>query len=589
MARATRSTKRKRNDDDADDGDKDFLNDDQPPQKIVRHDNTVERDTAAILDVLDMIDTQGLLDRVFPVHGHADRSSSLRALLIAKEPLNVLRAAIVHLQPISSHPRSKSSSTATQQHRFCALATSLLNTPSDILPRQTKYALVQHLPNQDYWSSLNDNDTDTDPKLLSTAHAELAAILPTPQQDNKYPVPTLAAYATTRPFPSIKALPQHRTVTSGSFLDFGPWASFAPCFDHDGEVVGRAELGQVLYASHERRKKRSAAAAAATAAYRGSIEEVEVVEKSSVPGPSDGCDASGSATVDLEKELRELLPLEEAEGVKAALDSLELERAVHELLDRNRRALLRLEQLQVERFVKDGVNAGAADEAQGILETLTVLASLRPRTSKSPNSIVPPPGILHKLHRTLAVEAMPGWHGTLPATRPAALADDTTFKKSSRVIVPAPTPTPAAPAPVAPVTATAPVAMPYSGYTYAYGQQGQGQPYRPASASTTAGVNGQTTPYGQYAQYYGYAAAAAAAGQAGQGQQGAYYSQQQQGYAAAAAASYSSWYYSQQQQQQQQQQGGSGSSTPQGAYGSFFGRTPAVANTVYGQYYSSNK
>ncbi|KAG6891114.1 hypothetical protein C0995_014204 [Termitomyces sp. Mi166 len=593
MARATRSAKRKRSDD---------ADDDAAPQKQARRPAAplIAPDHAgAVLGILSMIDTQGLLDRVFPVHGHHDRAASLRTLLAEPQPLSVLRAAVHHLQPISSLPRATPSATATQQHRFCALAADLLNQAAhhlaplpaslhDILPtspsrpRPLKYALVQHLPTQDYWTSLN-NDTDLSDALksLPTAHAELVAILPTPAADQSDPVPTLASYASTSNLQSIKPLPQQRTVTTGAFLDFGPWASFAPTFDHDGEVVGRNELALALYA---RRSK-------------------PIVSREEPCGSAEqsAMEVDGSESVDLENELRELFSPEEAAAVKGALDTLELEKAVGELLDRNRRALMRLEHLQVERIIKDGdgsvVEEGSEewDTAQGILETLTVLASLRPQTWKGAKTIIPPPSILHKLHRTLAISPSAGWHGTLPATRPGALCDDTTYKKSSRAVVPPPaaTPTPGpttasataatntttAGGSTVPVTVTAPVALPYSGYTYAYGQQGQTQPYRPASATGAAAAAGTTNGYTQYApQYYAYTPPQ-------QGQQQSYYTGQQQGYT---AASYSTWYNS-----LYSAQGGSGSgsgkSTPQpqvqpGTYGSFFGtpgRTPAVANTVY--------
>ncbi|KAG6820353.1 hypothetical protein H0H93_001798 [Arthromyces matolae] len=606
MARATRSTKRKLIDDD-DDDDEDIS---PHPLKQLRHETTSSTSTidsqhaSAVLDILDMIDTQGLLDRVFPVDEQPERSSSLRTLLSEKLPIHVLRAAVANLEPISSSiRRAAPSPMAAQQHRFCSLAIDLLNQasahnapiPSSIdsilptspsKPKPLKYALVQHLPNQDYWTSLNDSDALTDAlKLLPTAHSELVAIIPTPSttQSDKYPVPTLASYAPTLSVQSIKPLPQQRAVTTGAFLDFGPWASFAPTFDHDGELVGRNELALSLYASHERRKQRHAPCE--------SVKEVVL--------PHNINDHSMRESVDLEQELRELFSPEEAAEVKGALDTLELENAVQELIDRNRRALINLERLQVERLIKGGdrsvLKEGSEewDTAQGILETLTILASLRPRTSKEPTTIVPPPALLHKLHRTLALSSSTGWHGTLPASRSGALSDDTTFKKSSRAVVPpptttTPTPVPATPTPTA-STSSAPLAMPYSGYTYAYGQQGQTQPYRPAGVAATTPVAGATTNgYTGYThQYYAYTAQQ-------QGQQ-SYYAQQQY------PASYTNWYnsvYSQQALQQQGQQqavsataagGRSGTSTPQpqvqpGTYGTFFataGRTPAVANTVY--------
>ncbi|KAF5377291.1 hypothetical protein D9615_006372 [Tricholomella constricta] len=614
MARATRSatttaTKRKRLDDAEDD-------DQRPPSKLSRHDDAQTEHSSAMLAVLEMMDTQGLLDRVFPVLDRPDYSASLRTLLGDGQPLSVLRAAVQHLLPISSLPRAKPSATATQLLRFCNLAFSLLDQAStpiqlsldSILPPNTRpssprphrYALVQHLPTRDYWTSLNSHSALTTAlKRLPTAHAELVAIFPTPVIPPKDPVPTIAAYASTRPLPSIKPLPAQRTLSTGAFLDYGPYASFAPSFDHNAEVVARRELGLALYASHERRQRRLEANEA-----RGSIEEVFTDPGASEPARRD---------VDLDSELQELLPPEDAATIKAALGSLELENAVQELLERNRAALVRLEELQIARLVGEGEHSKAEegseewDTAQGIMDSLAVLASLRPRASSAkrptPDSVLPPPSVLHKLHRTLALEPTQGWYGTLPpstsTTHPAALRDDTTVKKSrSAPVVPA-TPAPAAPTPT--VAITTPVVMPYSGYTYAYGsqQQQQQQPYRPPATATTNGT--AQTQYSQYTpQYYAYAPPTQGVG-VGVPVQQSYYGQQQQGYAAAA---YSGWYnaYHQQAQVQQQQaqaqgQGGSGSGTPQPqsqpqmqmqmqmqpTYGSFFGgaRTPAVANTVY--------
>ena len=204
-------------------------------------------------------------------------------------------------------------------------------------------------------------------------------------------------------------------------------------------------------------------------------------------------------------------------------------------------------------------------------------------------AIIPPPSILHKLHRTLALEPSPGWHGTLPPGRTSALRDDSTLKVRPGAVTPAPVPpTPAAPAPAA-VSAT----NTFGAYGYPYAQQ---QNYRPQQAAAY-------TPYkpGQAPSYYqGYLPA---------GQQ-AYYNQQsygtgataQQPYGAATGqqpySAYSSWYG----QYNATAQGGTNSgrgtpqpvvATPATTYGTFFNtattpatptatRTPAVANTVVG-------
>ncbi|KAF9455690.1 hypothetical protein BDZ94DRAFT_1315965, partial [Collybia nuda] len=598
------------------------------------------------------IDTQGLLDRVFPL----PTPDSLRSLLkhAADHPLSRFRTAIQCLVPISSLPRSNPSPTALQQRRFCTLASSLLDHASSdaafidldlssFLPpddqstrpsspsRPRKYALVQHLPSGDYWTSLNsDADLTTALKDLPTAQAELVAILPTPPPKPTNSVPTLAAYRSTKPLPALKPLPAQRRVTTGAFLDYGPWASFAPVFDQDAQIVGQRELGEVIY-GWEQRKKEKLEMWRQRLESTATIEEVPPVTQKSAPPEV------------VHAELEQLLAPDEVDAIKTALGCLELENAVQELLERNRRALARLEELQYLRLTaEDGENSTAKegseewDTAQGILDSLAVLASLRPRAVPSDENdhqtatILPPPHVLHKLHRTLALEPSSGWFGTLPPTRSAALRDDNTVKiRSGATTTTAVAATTTTPVPTAttPAPATAPVTMtssPYPGYPYTYNtataaQQQQmpyqPQPYRPQSTGTTAGTT-PTTPYAPYKpQYYPYAPQQ-------QGAQQSYYGQQQQGYAAAA---YSGWYsaYSAPQQAQAQVAGGSGRGTPQPAqpqaqlgqapgqmiqmqmvqppppvianattatYGSFFGgtpagvaRTPAVANTVYTQ------
>jgi hypothetical protein len=163
---------------------------------------------------------------------------------------------------------------------------------------------------------------------------------------------------------------------------------------------------------------------------------------------------------------------------------------------------------------------------------------------------MPSPSVLHKLHRTLAIEPSTGWYGTLPATRTTALRDDNTIKVRSGVTLPTATTTTtttttnaitATPIPAA----TTPMAMgttPYTGFTYPYGsgtpqpssaQQPQ-QAYRPSTGTPAPGT--ATTPYVSYKPPY-YPPYAGGTQQGGI--QPNYYGQQQQGYSTAA---YSGWY-----------------------------------------------
>ncbi|KIM47948.1 hypothetical protein M413DRAFT_61963, partial [Hebeloma cylindrosporum] len=529
----------------------------------------------ALLPILEPADTQGLLDRVFP-----DNSASLRALLSEDTPVADLAAAIANLRPISSRPRARLSPTAAQQLRFCNLALSLLQQlgPS---PNSSSahYALVQHLPSGDWWSSITSLQSPSD---LHTANADLVAVLPTPSSSTNHHN-TLAAYSTrsvSHPKP-----PPHRRVTTGVFLDYGPYSTFAPSFDQDGEIVGRHQLGQALF--HRKQKIRLP---------RPSTPEESPTFRQDEPI--------------LDSDIEAILPPEQVDSIKAALNSLELEKSVQTLLDKNQRALKTLEKLQFERLTNHPTTVPEEhseewETAQAILDSLSLLASLRPRSSLEDHpAIIPPPSVLHKLHRTLALEPSPGWHGTLPPGRTTALRDDSTLKVRPGAATPAPVPAAA----VAPAPAAVSATNTFGAYGYPYTQQ---QNYRPQQAAAY-------TPYkpGQAPSYYqGYVPA-------GSHQQQAYYNQQsygtgataQQPYGAATGqqpySAYSTWYG----QYNATAQGGtnSGRGTPQpvvttpaavpNTYGTFFNaatsagtpatptgvaaRTPAVANTVVGTPYA---
>lgn len=319
------------------------------------------------------------------------------------------------LRPQPSQSRIRLSSQAIQQNEFCDLATSLLDQLSfhvapipldtqSILPEdpaddaddsksgltayppspeaQTKpcYALVQHLPNGDYWTSLNADLTALAIKDLPTANAELVSILPTSSSTLISPekAPTLGSYNLSKPGAAglKKApLPAQRRLTTGSFLDYGTWASFAPSFEQDAELVGRRELGEVLW-YRERRKWERTEAKRVRFQGIGSVEEIEtsaqngdvsvhtngenIVEDhaAEVMASQPTASSTSSKPPGIDAALEELLSPEEAKSIKAALKTLELENAVHELLQRNSRALKRLEELQYERLISGNGDSG---------------------------------------------------------------------------------------------------------------------------------------------------------------------------------------------------------------------------------------
>ncbi|KAI8983402.1 hypothetical protein BD414DRAFT_418392 [Trametes punicea] len=541
-------------------------------------------DAQNILDVLELADTQGLLDRVFPLPttesgeaASADSSSnppatmlSFRTLLqnSSQYPLRVLRAAVKHLYPISFHPRSRSSEPAAQQLRFCTLAISLLNqasqknvpvplaaesvipggeaqevedaailsqsSSSDLRPR--KYALVQHLPTGDWWTSVSStppvaDGEEKDLKSLPTAKAELVAIFPSPSRPDLASKHTLGDYATKKPPGAARYKPAPpRRVSCGKFLYYGPYASFAPCFDQDGVEVGRVAMGEVIFQQEMRRRLRALAKGKRRAFIGADDAETEdAAMQDAVSGESATATAgpSGKPT-DIAKGIEALLPPDEVEAIKVSLGTLEMEQAVDELLQRNARALQRLEELQLARLREQGegssiVEVGSEewDVAQGIIDSLALLASLRPRPSNGDpdaSPLVPPPSVLHKLQRTLPISATEGWYGTLPEGRTTAFRDDTTVHIRSSAVATvvssrgAPTAavtastaipsTPAAKTASGPSTAAVPPYTPYaypSNYQSSQYRGGYGT-YTPAQGGSGSGVGGAGSYFASYAQ-----------------------------------------------------------------------------------------
>ncbi|KAI0090012.1 hypothetical protein BDY19DRAFT_941886 [Irpex rosettiformis] len=532
-------------------------------------------DAEQILDVLEMIDTQGLLDRIFPLPtGHtltseseagpstSTQSYSFRALLKSPSsfPLRVLRTAVKHLFPISSHPRSRPSAPAAEQIRFCQLALSLLDQASlhqapisldlpslippsrspeglssnSVVPRsQRKYALVQHLPTGDWWSSLNSTTSalpdGKDMKDLPTAYAELVAILPSastsePPADSL----TLGQYIKKRTF-KPQHVPQQRVIPCGSFLDYGPYAAFAPTFEQNGVEVGRERLSEVIWFKEQDKRRRER-----LRAYREQL-AAKAAQTSSAEPPAEESDKTSLKQKEKLKEedvreLEGLLTPEQISNIKAALGSLELESSVSELLERNRHALARLEDLQLQRLSEGPKDVEVGSEewetAQNILESLTLLASLRPRSSADGDSapLIPPASTLRKLHRSLPVGITQGWYGTLSDGRQVACSDDNTIRIRTGVPAPSPTspppsvlpavtptPAPSAPAPSKPATTS------YSTYSYsssyATPYRGGYYPNYQTSAASTTGTNhypnhqyttsGQQ-PYAAYSSWYNY-------------------------------------------------------------------------------------
>jgi hypothetical protein len=120
--------------------------------------------------------------------------------------------------------------------------------------------------------------------------------------------------------------------------------------------------------------------------------------------------------------------------------------------------------------------------AQAIIDSLTLLTSLRPRTTDVDSSpLLPSPAVLHALQLTFPLQSTPGWHGTLPPGNSTALRDDNTARIRPGTAS-APATEPAAPAPAATPISTNSMAVPT--YTWPYAATGT-IPYRGAATVST--------------------------------------------------------------------------------------------------------
>ena len=234
----------------------------------------------------------------------------------------------------------------------------------DVGNARRKYALVQRLPSGDLWTSLDSDMVGPDAKPLSqlgTGHAELVAVLPS--SSSSKPIPTLGDLHTNKKIQTRYKAPTTRHVSCGSFLNYGPYASFAPAFDNDGADVGRLGVSDVLWRRHEKGKAREKARIlgdrlraklASQAAENMQVEEVVEAD------PAEVREAELRKEAEKRRELlQKLFPPDEAEAVEEVLDTLECEENVGELLLRNAKALVRLQELQEERL--RGVNGGSKD------------------------------------------------------------------------------------------------------------------------------------------------------------------------------------------------------------------------------------
>ena len=208
---------------------------------------------------------------------------------------------------------------------------------------------MQKFPSGEWWTSLNSDiiSQGTDLKNLSTGHAELVAIFPAPSSSSLPPEPRTLKHYTSSRTPSGTSTPvppKHRYVSRGSFLDYGPYSSFAPTFDQGGREIGRTVYGEVLWRERGNRLR-------LRALKRKQLAESHLPDV--IMEEPDSTEQGSSGGEDWHETLKGFLSVS---SLQSALDDLEVQDSTQELLERNAKALERLEELQLRRY---GDSAGS--------------------------------------------------------------------------------------------------------------------------------------------------------------------------------------------------------------------------------------
>jgi hypothetical protein len=212
-------------------------------------------------------------------------------------------------------------------------------------------------------------------KDLRTGHAELVSVLPSISDADEL-VPTLDDFYAGKKMPGKAKLPGPRQVSCGTYLDYGPYASFAPTFDSEGAEAGWHRLGEAFWRRHQKGKMRERAKILKEkmqmCAAESDMDVDGTVSMQGFPVDTDAqpttetraevsVDASQVQAIPIDPALQEddaaketiaslSLPADDTKALQTALDHVVREKAIGELLESNAKALLRLELLQLERL-----------------------------------------------------------------------------------------------------------------------------------------------------------------------------------------------------------------------------------------------
>ena len=354
--------------------------------------------------------------------------------------------------------------------------------------RKRKYALVQRLPTGDWWSSttIPRNGevglTKAAARALPIKQAELVSIVPS----QPIPAEDMPPFSSLKPAQVIKSredpkksitLP-NRTLPAPKLLDYGVYSTFAPYFDSENTEVGNDQIHQLVHESLQRRKaralrkqmmeKQNRLEQTESASHGPAVDNQTGANEKAIAEPEKDVDMEAGdkighevskamdglsimqSNVPTDDALMSLLghvPENEMEVLRQAFDALRAEIGVSDLLEQNAIALENLINLQRERLVNHSYTPTDLERqiglcnlfgslltltsytiADGINVSLSLLISLRPRTSSRPgDSVVPASAILQGLHRSLPATPTSGWRGTLATNRPTSLRDDATM------------------------------------------------------------------------------------------------------------------------------------------------------------------
>lgn len=187
---------------------------------------------------------------------------------------------------------------------------------------------------------------------MRKGHAELVSVLPTlPLAPSS--LSTLGELQTeNRKDSRLRFRPLYihpRHLGTGSYLDYGPYASFAPSFDSEGAEVGQCGLGEILSRKLERKKVKDARRKLIAKLQADQDKEYKPFKKES----SNAIEEEEEKGFMIQELLSSIFPDQRDSDFKDILRNLQIEEGISQLLEKNAYAMERLNFLQSSRL-RDG-------------------------------------------------------------------------------------------------------------------------------------------------------------------------------------------------------------------------------------------